>query len=152
MDVYIMFSKNMQHTPEQFWPFFLLYFIALWVGVSFLISRMGWHGFAQKYAVSSRPHGRSFNCASAWFGSIFASYHNVMRIVFSDAGIYIYPFFLFRAFHPPFLVPWEKVVGVTEKKRFWITSHELVVRDGTGEIHILLSDEALREFQKFKPV
>jgi hypothetical protein len=136
--------------PNGQFPLFLpFYIVAMWLGVGFVVSRMGWCGFAQKYAASSRPPGRSFNCRSAWFGTIFASYRNVMRVVFSDAGIYIYPLFLFRAFHRPFLVPWDKVVGVSRKERFWITWTELEVRDGTGEIHIMLSEDALREYRRF---
>jgi len=130
---------------------FPFYFIGVWVLVGFIISRMGWHSFAQKYASATRPPGRSFNCRSAWFGSIFASYRNVLRVVFTAEGIYIYPMVLFRAFHPPFLVPWDKVVGVASRRQwFFGTRHELEVQDGSDEIHIILSDAAHTEWQKIR--
>ena len=126
--------------------------IALWVIVGFVISRMGWHQFAKKYASVTRPLGRSFHCQIVWFGSIFASYRNAVRIVISDAGIYFYPIILFRAFHPPFLVPWDKVVGVIKRKRFFIVSQELKIRDDAGEIHIGMSESAVLELQRFKNI
>ena len=128
------------------------YVIALWVIVGFVISRMGWHQFAKKYASVTRPLGRSFHCQIVWFGSIFASYRNAVRIVISDAGIYFYPIILFRAFHPPFLVPWDKVVGVIKRKRFFIVSQELKIRDDAGEIHIGMSESAVLELQRFKNI
>lgn len=142
----------MNVSPDRFLPFFPICFVALWVSVGFIISRMGWHAFALKYPSSTRPPGRSFNCRSAWFGTFFASYRNVVRVIFCEAGIYVYPLILFRAFHPPFLVPWEKVVGVTKKKRFFVVSQELEIRDENGEMHVLLSDAAAREAKKFENV
>jgi hypothetical protein len=134
---------------DQLLLLFPLYFVGIWLAVGFVLSRMGWHGFAQSYPCSSAPNGRSFNCRHAWFGSILASYNNVVRVGFSEGGIYVHALFFFRAFHPPFLVPWANVVGVIEKKRFWITSHELELRDGANELHVVLSDDALREFHEF---
>ena len=133
---------------DQYLLFIPLYVIALWVIVGFVISRMGWHQFAKKYASVTRPLGRSFHCQIVWFGSIFASYRNAVRIVISDAGIYFYPIILFRAFHPPFLVPWDKVVGVIKRKRFFIVSQDLKIRDDAGEIHIGMSESAVLELQR----
>ena len=73
-----------------------------------------------------------------------------MRVVFCEAGIYVYPLILFRAFHSPFLVPWAKAVGVTKKAGFLGTWHELEVRDGTDEIHMVLTEGAVREFMRLK--
>lgn len=141
------------HTFRDWFPLvFLAFFVGLWVTVCFILSRMGWQGFAQKYAAASRPAGRSFNCRSARFGTRFAGYRNVMRMVFCAAGIYIYPQFLFRAFHDPFLIPWDKVVGITERKFLQLTWRELEIRDGDQEIHASLSEAALREYEKFSKV
>ena len=142
----------MTFKSELFGLLFPLFFVAVWAFVGFLISRMGWHGFARKYATKIRPPGDSFNCPTAHFGSIFASYRNVMRVVFSEPGIYFYPMFLFRAFHRPFLVPWDKVVGLTKVSGFLGERGELEVRDGTREIHLVLRAAAIREFERYKKV
>ena len=81
-----------------------------------------------------------------------ASYHNVMYVSFSDAGIYVSALFLFRAFHAPILVPWSKVVGVTTKKRFWMVRNELEIRDDAGSIRIQLTEKALHEYERYHRV
>ena len=139
----------MHATAEDFLPFI---FLPLWFVVGFIVSRMGWHGFAQKYAASVRPPGMSFNCPAASFGSILASYRNVMRVVFSESGVYVYPMILFRVFHQPFLIPWEKVVAMKKKTRFWGDWYELSVRDRNSEIRITLTTGAVKALESFRKV
>lgn len=136
--------------PEKYFVPFPLYFVGIWLGISFLISRMGWHGFASRYAAKERPQGESFNCPTASFGNPFGSYRNVMRVVFAQEGVYIYPMFLFRVFHSAFLVPWGKIIGVKEKRIFWTKRNILEIRDGTSEIDIVLTGRARREFERVK--
>ncbi|RRJ95492.1 hypothetical protein Ga0100231_015505 [Opitutaceae bacterium TAV4] len=140
----------MKSEADNFLLYFPLIFVSIWFGVSFVISRMGWHAFGKKYRATVRPAGESFNCPGATFGNIFASYRNVMRVVFSESGIYIYPLLFFRLFHPPFLVPWEKVARPIKKKRFFVTHTELEIRDQVGEIHIILSSKAVQEYERVK--
>jgi hypothetical protein len=122
----------------------------MWLIVNFIISRKGWSEFAHKYGVAMPPIGEKFLCPNASFSSIFASYRNVMYVSFSDAGIYVSALFLFRAFHSPFLVPWNKVVGITTSKRFWTVRNELVIRDDGNSIRMQLTGEAAREYERFK--
>lgn len=112
---------------------------------------MGWSAFARKYPATARPKGTSFNCTGAHFGNPFASYRNVLQVIFCEEGIYVYAFILFRAFHPPFLIPWEKIARLQPKKLFWTRYHNIEVQDGPGEISLTLSADALREYERFKP-
>ena len=127
-----------QPHPEEFWPFFPIFFVGMWVLVCFIISHMGWRSFSARYAMQTRPPGRVYASPSSWFGSIFASYRNVVRVVFTDAGIYFYAMFLFRAFHPPFLVPWASVRRVEKKDGFFCQRYRVDIEDAAGEIHVLL--------------
>jgi hypothetical protein len=75
-----------QSPIEEFWP--VLPFIGMWVSVCFIISKMGWRSFSQRYAWHTRPTGRVYTSPSSQFGSVFASYRNVVRVVFTAEGIY----------------------------------------------------------------
>lgn len=123
---------------HDFWPFFPLLFVSGWIAVSFIISHTGWRSFSSRYPARSRPPGRVYTSPLSWFGSIFISYRNVVRIVFTDTGIYLYALFLFRAFHPPFLVPWASVRRVVKRDGFLFRGYQLDIEDAAGEIHVLL--------------
>jgi len=134
--------------PEDFWPVFPFFFIGMWILVNLIVAHMGWRSFSSRYPAVSRPAGRAYSSPSSWFGSIFASYRNVVRVVFTDRGIYFYVLFLFRAFHPPFLVPWASVRRVEKKDGFFLRGYRLDIEDPAGEIHVLLpkkvEDDLLR--------
>jgi hypothetical protein len=133
----------------NFWPFFPFFFIGMWILVSFIISRMGWRSFSRRYPAGSRPAGRAYLSLSLWFGSIFASYRNVVRVVFTDAGIYFYPMFLFRAFHPPFLISWASVRRVEKKNGFFFRGYRLDIENAAGEIHVLLPEKVKDDLCKY---
>ena len=121
------------------WPFFPGGFVAIWLGASFVVARFGWHRFSAKYRAAARPAGPAFMCPRVTFGAL-VTYSRVVRIVFAEDGVYVFPLRLFRVFHPPILVPWGKVVGVEERRGlFGASSQELLVRDEAGEIRLRLS-------------
>ena len=128
---------------------FPLFFVGLWVGVGFVISRMGWHSFATRYLARSQPVGTAYRSPSSWFGVIFASYRNVVRVTFTEAGVYFSVMFLFRAFHPPFLVPWSSVKRVEKKVGLFVTRFRMDIEDASGEIHVLLPLKAERDLFAF---
>jgi hypothetical protein len=115
-----------------------LFFLGMWTLVVFVVSHMGWRSFSNRYPAQSQPPGQAYSSPSSWFGSIFASYRNVVRVVFTEAGVYFYTMFLFRAFHPPFLVPWASIRRVEKKNGLWGQRYRLDVEDAAGEIHVLL--------------
>ncbi len=128
---------------------FPIFFAGMWVFVGFFISQSGWRGFAERYAAGDRPDGTAYTAPRAWFGSIFASYNNVARVIFTDRGIYVYAMFLFRAFHPPFLLPWESVKKVEKKKGFFTDSYRMDIEDTPGELHLLLPENVENDLFKY---
>jgi hypothetical protein len=122
---------------QEFWP--VLLFVGLWVFVLFVISHLGWRSFALRYAAPTRPVAKAYNSpASNLNNNLLASYRNVVRVVFTEAGIYFYVLFLFRAFHPPFLVPWESVRRAKKVDGFWGSHYRIDIVDSAGEILVLL--------------
>jgi hypothetical protein len=132
------------------WPFFPGVLVALWLAASFVVSRAGWHRFSARYRAATRPAGQAFRCSLVKFGAL-VSYSQVVRIVFSEDGVYVFPLRLFRAFHPPFQLPWSKVVGVEERRGLFRTLQELLVRDEAGEIRPRLRPDACLALQKIRP-
>src|SRR6266516_56545 len=139
-----------QTNGQEFWPFFPIFFVGMWLSVSFVISRMGWNAFAERYSSETRPQGTAYSFQSTWFGIFLARYGNVVRVVFTDAGVYFYAFFLFRAFHRPFLVPWESVRRVERKKVFFWPRYRLDIEDAAGEIHVILPLSVAHDLLRYK--
>jgi hypothetical protein len=133
----------------SFWPVFLLLFVGMWVLVCFLISLCGWRSFAARYPAPIRPAGKSFHCSRAQFGSL-SSYNNVVRVILTDNGIYFSVSFLFRAFHPPFLLPWESVKSVEKQEGFFIGSYYLLeAQESAGRIRVRLPPRVKEDLSRY---
>jgi len=127
-------------TPPDFWLIFPFFFVGLWLFVSFGNSQFGWRSFSNRYPTQTRPAGKAYNSPSSWFGRL-GHYHNVVRVIFTDAGVYFYVLFLFRPFHPPFLVPWESVKRVEKRNGFLFGCHYLLeVEDAVGRVRLRLPE------------
>lgn len=113
-------------------------FIGMWLGVTFLISRFGWAGFAKRYRSLERPPGESFHATHLRFRLFLAGYRNAVKVVPTEAGLHVRTLFLFRAFHDPFLVPWSSVRRI-EQRSGWLLGGSLVeVEDPAGTIRLML--------------
>jgi hypothetical protein len=139
-------ASTFAHELLEFWP--VLIVMGVFLFISFLISHMGWRRFARKYPAKVRPEGRAYNVPGASF-NILSSYRNLVRVVFTAEGIYFYVLFVLR-FHPPFLLPWESVTGVAERKGWFGGRHyELVVEEGAGQMQLFLSQKVERDLFRY---
>ncbi|QIF05486.1 hypothetical protein G5S37_29640 [Roseimicrobium sp. ORNL1] len=74
---------------------------------------------------------------------LLGGYRNVVQVIFTQEGMYFYVSLPFRMFHPPFLLPWEGVERVEEKKSFLRGRYyELVLVNMGGDIGLRLSKAA----------
>ena len=135
--------------PLLLLPLFPLFFVGMWMLVTFIISNFGWRAFAQQYRCDVRPEGTVYRSPRAMFGSLFASYNNVVRVIFTESGVYFYPLFLFRAFHPPFLLPWSSVKQVEKRERWYGNSYQMEVVDPAGKISLMLPTKVEGELFSF---
>lgn len=126
-------------------------FVGGWFVVGFVISRLGWSSFATAHGDASRPPGPAYTSPHTQFGDWRASYNNVVRVVPCERGLWICVMFLFRAFHPPFLLPWRSVVRVQRLSGWFIRGYRVHVEDdsaGTIKIHLWSGfKEALAQFR-----
>ena len=114
-------------------------FVALWLGVSFGISGMGWRAFAMRYPSTSVPSGPFYTAWSARFSSILASYRNVVRVAFLPEGIHFSVFFPFRAGHDPFMLPWSSVKRAEHRQGLIGGRYEIEIDDPAGHISLWLA-------------
>ncbi len=138
-------ARNSAYAAE----FVPVVFVGMWLLVTFIISRVGWSSFAARYPAPSRPPGTAHNCPVVTFRG-WARYKNGVRIIFTDAGVYFFPLFFFRLFHPPFLVPWAGVKGLERKEGFFGSQVWLNIEDPIGKISLRLSQNAESDLLKYR--
>lgn len=88
---------------------FPVFFIAIWSGVLFLLSRLaGWHRLAQHYARGDRkPTGHYVSGSSGKVG--FTNYNQMLILHFNQEGFFIEVNPLFKVGHKPLFIPWSEV-------------------------------------------
>jgi hypothetical protein len=130
-------------SPLWFMVGFPVYFIALWCGIMFMLSRFGgWGSLAQIYPAPSQPAGRKFSTASASLGG--TNYNNCLIVVVANEGFFLQPWLPFRMFHPPLLIPWNAFSPFQERKMLWakLYTSTISTRDGR-QLKLSLSSQPL---------
>ena len=135
--------------PPWFPPGLPFCWAALWACFCFVISRGGWHAFAMRYPAPDRPPGRMYFPLNTSF-SMLGHYGGGVRVIFADEGGRFSIMFVFRAFHPPFLVPCESVKEIKKKRFLFRTRYVLKIRDAAGGIDVILPVSIEKEFYRFE--
>jgi hypothetical protein len=93
----------------------LLSLAPFWCFVVSIFSKVsGWAALASKYRTTSVSDGKRLSFQSAALGSV--NYGSCLTVVVGSAGLYLKVFPLFRAGHPPLLIPWTELHDLREKK------------------------------------
>lgn len=129
-------------------PFYLFapFFIAGWVLVCFVLSRMGWIHFARKYGTSEEFKGKRLGAIVGRINGI--GYKNVPVIYYSTGFIYIKAALMFRLFHPPFKVPITSFRLRMWSGAFGIKHYELIL-DDVAEAYMRLDKKQGIELHDF---
>lgn len=117
-----------------------------WVLAAFMISRTGgWSALAERYGTDrpEPPNTRSMQWAT--FG--WASYKGVIKIGYSDDGLYLGMMVLFRIFHPPLLIPWSAIRRRT-RGRYWMMEVDTLEID---DIRVRLKAQVTNSFVRYLP-
>lgn len=111
---------------EQDFPVWLaflfpVFFAALWVSVTRVISWLGWSPLARRFVFDRPlPDGATrYGSQSLAIGdSLFtiANYSNCVNIWVDQRGLYMRPQIFFRLFHPMLHVRWDQIAAVEERK------------------------------------
>lgn len=98
---------------------FPIFFTALWVGITLLMSFIGGWGRVGKHfaAPGGPPPGRMLRNVTGMFG--MARYKNVLTVVTADDGLHIENRKVFRAGHPPLFIPFSAIVNARKQTLFF---------------------------------
>jgi hypothetical protein len=131
---------------------FPVFFVTLWVAVTFALSRSGWHAFALKYPATVNPAEKRYTVRRASFSSPLAGYRNAINAVFLPEGLYLSPVFVFRAFHTPILIPWSAVKQVFEKRDWLGRRYTIRIEDDGRKLDLHLSKKVEGALRHHCPV
>src|SRR5262245_26166109 len=113
---------------ETFWRFFPLFFAALWLSISLLLSWIGgWQKLAGSYSANQKITGVRFwmNSAGMRWG---VSYRGCVNLGAAPEGLFLSVFPLFRAGHPPLLIPWADI-SISRVKWIFMETARLEFRE-----------------------
>lgn len=97
-------------------PLFIIFiFPVIWVLVVFMSSRLsGWKRLEHKYYYPNTYTGPILNPFIASIGIV--KYGGVLKIGYTEEGLYLTPSFFFKLFHKPLLIPWSEIT-LSKKSR-----------------------------------
>jgi hypothetical protein len=111
----------------------------MYVVVAYMISNMGWSTLAARFRTDTPPPEGARRMQWGSFGG-FGSYNNVLTVGYSDAGLYLGVLILFRAFHPPLLIPWSAIRSRTRARYFLVMCDTLeITADSTVSLRLRTS-------------
>ncbi len=99
---------------------FPIFFIGMWVVVSFLLAVIGgWSRLAEYYQSQTDFSGKKWHFQSGRLGLV--NYSGSLTLGSNYYGLYLAVFPLFRVGHPPLLIPWSDVT--IAEHRGWLFSY-----------------------------
>ncbi len=140
----------MHHSdPPPVWlvAVFPLFFVTMWIVVCYIISKKGWSSLARLYRVEKLPEGQRFDRLSGYF-SMQGSYNNALIASISPEGFGLGILILFRAFHPPLLIPWSNVT-VTEVPTLFSRCLNVVLSGGDRTFRVRMPLKARESLEKY---
>ncbi|MEN6375049.1 MAG: hypothetical protein ABFD75_09755 [Smithella sp.] len=88
---------------------FPVFFIAIWIFVCFILSRVGgWGKLAQVYRYGGKFNGKRWRFRSCRMNG-FVNYNNCLTFGGNPEGLYINILAIFRFQHSPLLIPWSEI-------------------------------------------
>lgn len=125
-----------------FLPLMLPITIGFWLLITGVVSMIGgWHRLAREFPAIHRPDGLNFRRRSLHIRP-FTNYNHCINVTLSSVGIYLVPMWIFRCFHPPLLIPWDKVGAMQSRRVVWRTYYSVPIEAGGKSIQLGLPPSA----------
>lgn len=110
---------------------FPVVFIPFWCFVCFIISLVsGWNTLAREFQTTQKPEGKTFFSQRAMLNG--ARYNHVLNVTPAPQGLHLNLMSLFRAGHPPLLIPWSKLGPFSSRQILWLTANSTTISTGAG--------------------
>lgn len=118
--------------------------VGMWVLAAYLVAAFGWQRLAGNFRALRRPPGPGYRLAYLGLDAMQYSGAGIVRATVGAEGLGLRVLFLFRAGHPPLLLPWA-ALGPVEATRSWgRTVYEVPVRlSGQRRVRLRLRDHSL---------
>jgi hypothetical protein len=113
--------------PYLFIPIFIFVFIALWLLLRYIASKMGWSALAAKYKRIDPPSLKNVGIVSLLINKV--NHGKLLIMKYNEEGIYFKPLLLSRPFHDPILIPWKEIKEVRDKRMPFSDAKILIVGD-----------------------
>lgn len=135
------------------------FFWALQCGVQSYFA--GWLRMAKRFGVAALSRkARPMRFATGFFTTyrgLPVSFRNCLHLDVDESGIRFSVFFLWRWFHPPFVLPWEAIEGMSRERYFMVPHTVIHVRGEKARIRVALKagtalEEAYARHAKRKPM
>lgn len=124
--------------------FFPILFVAVWILVCYVTSRMGWRSLSEEYRYTNDFTGERIGLVSMSVNA--GNYNNSVIVKYGPEGIYLKVVFLFRPYHPPIMIPWSEIRIARDKKILFFKVKELVI----GEPCVALITVKERVYEKLE--
>lgn len=109
----------MSSSGPDFWPFFPLLFVGLWLVIGMTLSALaGWYGLASAFPNRKERAIRTVRFQSGSMG-LGVSFNGILTLSACPSGLRVAVWRMFGPFSKPFLVPWSQI-NATETRRFFI--------------------------------
>ena len=131
------------HIPPVWFP---IYFISLWLFVTFILSRMGWIHLYREFSSKTPTNGKWLGWRSMRINWIH--YRNCIIVYIDETGLYMKPMILFRLFHAPVLIPWERF-SKSDERTFRGKTRHLLFLPAPSEVTIPLSESDWKAVSTF---
>jgi hypothetical protein len=104
---------------------FPIFFVSMWVLVGYWVALVGgWRLLAKRFRLQGTFTGQRWTMQSARMRWL-TQYNNVLTVGADTSGLFMVPFVLFRAWHPPLFVPWSEITGIRETRLLFIKFVEM---------------------------
>ena len=124
--------------------FFVLYFIALWALVSYVIGQLsGWVSLSRRFRDTGAFYSYQWPFQSVRMRTLWGNYHNCVNFGVDEAGLYMAVFPLFRLGHAPLYIPWSEIQVISGKRGLIFKKRKLLL--GRQELIPLLVGVSLAE-------
>ena len=124
--------------------FFVLYFIALWVLVSYIVGLLsGWLSLSRRFRDIGAFYSYQWPFQSVRMRTLWGNYHNCANFGADEGGLYMAVFPLFRLGHAPLHIPWSEIQVVSGKRGLIFKRRKLLL--GRQELIPLIVSDSLAE-------
>lgn len=138
-----IYFSDMNNETRRFGPFskpyhFVLFFLALWISITLLISIIGgWRLLSKAYRADFSFDGRKLRMKSGGmrWGTNYAA---CLTVGANQEGLFLAVFPIFRIGHPPLFIPWNDISTEDRKQPVFFPTAKFIFRK-CPNVHLVFS-------------